>query len=153
MPKLTPEELEKRRKKLQDEALDSVTARGQFNFRLDGADIKRLYELAGNRQKPVSAMVREWVIERLAAEETNVTTAPAWAQQLQEHLLTTEACVINMALSSAQNIAIDPRARLDLIRQKLSGKQSSDISTLFSSIENLSNQPTEAKLAHPDNQL
>jgi len=151
MPKLTPEELEKRRKKLQEEALDSVAARGQFNFRLDGTDIKRLYELAGNRHKPVSTMVREWVTERLAAEEANVTSAPAWAQQLQEHLLTTEACVINMALSGAQNTEADRRARLDLIRQKLSTKHSSDISTLFSSFDNLPTTADEAKLAHPEN--
>lgn len=153
MPKLTPKELEIRRKKLQDEALDSVAARGQFNFRLDGTDIKRLYELAGNRQKPVSAMVREWVIERLAAEEANTTAAPVWAQLLQEHLLTTEACVITMALSGAQNMEIDPRTRLDLIRKKLSSKQSSDIESLFSSFDNLPTTTAEVKLTHPDNSL
>jgi hypothetical protein len=59
MPKLTPAELEKRRKQMQEQALESVAASGQFNFRLDGDDIKRLYQLAGNRQKPVSTMVRE----------------------------------------------------------------------------------------------
>lgn len=145
MPKLTPKELELRRKKLQEDALESVAARGQFNFRLDGTDIKRLYELAGNRQKPVSAMVREWVIERLAEEEANTTDAPAWAQLLQEHLLTTEACVITMALSGGQNTEIDPRTRLDLIRKKLSSKQPSDIAAIFSSFDNLPTTTTETK--------
>ena len=81
MPKLTVEQREQRRQKLQEEALESVAARGQFNFRLDGQDIKRLYQLAGKHHTPVSTMVREWV-ERLTVEETSAHQAPLWAQDL-----------------------------------------------------------------------
>ena len=87
MPKLTDKEREQRRKKVQEEALEAVAARGLFNFRIDGPDIKRLYELAGYRQQPVSAMVREWVLERLAAEENNKISAPLWAQALEDRLI------------------------------------------------------------------
>jgi len=86
MPKLTDKEREQRRKKLQTEALETVAARGQFNFRLDGEDIKRLYELAGHRQQPVSTMVREWVLERLQMEETGKYPTPPWAQALEQRL-------------------------------------------------------------------
>ena len=87
MPKLTDKERQKRRKELQENALQSVMARGQFNFRLDGEDIKRLYELAGRRQKPVSVLVRQWVLERLEKEETNKNSTPLWAQEFEERLI------------------------------------------------------------------
>ncbi len=89
MPKLTDKERQLRRKKLQEDALQSVMARGQFNFRLDGEDIKRLYELAGRRQEPVSVMVREWVLERLEKEETSKYSAPLWAQEFEQRLTKT----------------------------------------------------------------
>ncbi len=87
MPKLTDKEREQRRKKLQEEALETVAARGQFNFRLDGQDIKRLYELAGYRKLPVSAMVRDWVLERLSIEESSKFSTPLWAQELEQRLI------------------------------------------------------------------
>lgn len=99
MPRLTDEQRQQRRKKLQEEALESVAARGQFNFRLGGQDIKRLYELAGRRKKPVSALVREWVLERLEMEETDKCPAPPWAQELEQRLTHTEVYVL-MALTS-----------------------------------------------------
>jgi len=89
MPKLTDKEREQRRRKMQEEALESVAARGQFNFRLEGQYIKRLYELAGRRRQPVSAMVREWVLERLAVEENNKYSVPLWAQELEQRLVHT----------------------------------------------------------------
>jgi hypothetical protein len=98
MARLTPTEREERRKKVQQEALESVAARGQFNFRLEGKDIKRLYELAGRRRQPVSAMVREWVLERLDTEESNKHQTPIWAQGLEQRLMHTEVCLL-MALS------------------------------------------------------
>jgi hypothetical protein len=101
MPRLTDKQREERRKKLQQEALESVAERGQFNFRLDGQDIKRLYELAGRRQKPVSAMVREWVLERLHEEETSKYPTPPWAQELQHRVAHTE---ILMALLTLENV-------------------------------------------------
>lgn len=87
MPKLSDKQREQRRKKLQDEALSAVAARGQFNFRLDGNDIKRLYALSDQRQKPVSAMVREWVLERLVMEENGKYATPPWVQELEQQLI------------------------------------------------------------------
>ena len=105
MPKLNDKEREQRRKKLQTEALESVMARGQFNFRLDGPDIKRLYELAGRQQKPVSAMVREWVLNCLEKEETNKYSTPPWVQELEQRLMHTEMLMALAALSSPQATA------------------------------------------------
>jgi predicted HicB family RNase H-like nuclease len=63
------------RKKVQEEALELVAVRGQFNFRLEGKDIKRLYKLAGKQQRPVGTLVREWVLERLKKEESSKYSA------------------------------------------------------------------------------
>jgi hypothetical protein len=132
MPKLTNDEREHRRKKLQADALASVAARGQFNFRLNGKEIKRLYQLAGKRQKPVSAMVREWVLERLEIEETNKHLAPVWAQELEQRLAHTEAFVL-MALSSSQgkqNKEIKSKLR-DHIKQHWGIEETKELSALF----------------------
>lgn len=103
MPRLTAEEREARRRKVQDEALEAVAARGQFNFRLDGSDIKRLYELAGMRKRPVSAMVREWVLERLELEEGGKTQSPPWVQSLENRLSHTEVLITLLALRAPTN--------------------------------------------------
>ena len=115
MPKLTPQEREKRRKKVQDQALEAVAARGQFNFRLDGKDIKRLYALAAARKKPVSAMVREWMLERLELEETNKNPAPMWARALEDRLAHTEAYML-LALSLSGTVK---DRKQDALRAKL----------------------------------
>lgn len=103
MAKLTDAEREERRIKLQEEALESVALRGQFNFRLDGRDIKRLYNLAGKRNQPVSTLVREWVLERLQIEETNKCPAPLWAQNIDRRLTHLEKSILTSlsALSAA----------------------------------------------------
>ena len=69
MPGTKEEEIEKRRNRVRQAAMDSIASRGQFNFRLDGNDIKRLYVLAKKTKRPVSSMVREWVLDRLEKEE------------------------------------------------------------------------------------
>ncbi|MBI4533206.1 MAG: ribbon-helix-helix protein, CopG family [Candidatus Melainabacteria bacterium] len=119
MAKLTDKQRDQRRRRLQDEALESVAARGQFNFRLDGKDIKRLYELAGQRKKPVSAMVREWVLERLEREESNTSAAPTWAQELSQRLTHTEVLLALFTLGSSHgryDEALRSRIRDYLVR-------------------------------------
>ncbi len=69
MVRSTSDEKEKRRQKVRDAALDSIAKRGQFNFRLEGSDIKRLYAHSKKIKRPVSAMVREWALDRLEKEE------------------------------------------------------------------------------------
>lgn len=93
MARLTDQEHKQRRKKIQEEALSLVAARGQFNFRLDARSIRRLYKLAGNREKPVSTMVREWVLERLQMEETSQYPTPPWAQELKQQLTHIESLI------------------------------------------------------------
>jgi hypothetical protein len=69
MPKLTPDERAARMKKIRAQAQESVAKREQFNFRLDTDTINRLYALAAQQRKPVGALVREWVAERIQIEE------------------------------------------------------------------------------------
>lgn len=131
MPKLTDEEREKRRQKVQKEALEAVAERGQFNFRLDGSDIKRLYKLAGQRQMPVSAMVREWVLERLQTEESNTTVAPLWAQQLEERLKHTEV-LIAVALASQEHFDDDLKCKVrEHILNHCNSESSDELHALF----------------------
>lgn len=99
MSKLTPEERAQRRQKVQQEALEAVAARGQFNFRLEGDAIKRLHTLASRRKTPVSTMVRRWVLERLETEEADKATTPFWVRSLENRLAHTEAFML-LALSS-----------------------------------------------------
>jgi len=135
MPKLTMEEREQRRKKVQDEALEAVAARGQFNFRVDGDAIKRLYALAGARQMPVSTLVREWVLERLETEETNKHPAPVWARALEDRLAHTEAYML-LALSSFGEAEDQQREALrckirDHARQHLAADLDEDLRSLL----------------------
>lgn len=115
MPKLTDAERERRRKKVQEEALELVATRGQFNFRLDGKDIKRLYKLAGKQERPVSALVREWVLERLEKEESSKYSAPLWAQELEARLTHTELLML-MTLSNPKSAS---KQHDDAIKSKL----------------------------------
>jgi hypothetical protein len=135
MPKLTDAERDARRKRMQEEALDAVAARGQFNFRLEGQDIKRLYALAGTRQKPVSAMVREWVLERLETEEANKHAAPVWARALEDRLAHTEAFML-LAVSSLGAVENEEREALrckirDHVRQHFDVDQDDELRALL----------------------
>lgn len=69
MSRLTKEEIAARRKRMQSEALASVAKTEQLNIRIDEDSIVRLYKLAGKESKPVGTMVREWILDRLRAEE------------------------------------------------------------------------------------
>lgn len=147
MAKLTPEELKARKSKIQDEALAAVAARGQFNFRLDGDDIKRLYAIAGQHKQPVSTMVREWVLQRLGEEEANVPQpAPDWAQRLEDRLLETEACVLTMALSAQQNIAY--QEIIQILKERLRAQPKADWSTILSPV-----QLTKVSVKEPEVEL
>lgn len=80
MSKMTSEERQKRRNRVAAEALESVAKSEQFNFRMDSDTIKRLYEMAAEQHKPVGALVRDWVVERLNHEQK----APSSADIMQE---------------------------------------------------------------------
>jgi hypothetical protein len=69
LAKLSKEEIGARRKRMQSEALRSVAKTEQLNIRIDEQSIHRLYKLAGNENKPVGTMVREWILEKLRTEE------------------------------------------------------------------------------------
>ncbi len=94
MPGTKEEEIEKRRNRVRQAAMDSIASRGQFNFRLDGNDIKRLYVLAKKTKRPVSSMVREWVLDRLEKEEGKKITSPPWARSMEQRIAELEKTIL-----------------------------------------------------------
>lgn len=98
MSNMSSEERQKRRERLAAQALESVAKSEQFNFRVDSETIKRLYKVAADQKKPVGALVREWVLERLNQEQM----APSSAELMQEiHLLRDQTLARLEALSQS----------------------------------------------------
>lgn len=96
MSNMSSEERQKRRERLAAQALESVAKSEQFNFRVDSETIKRLYKVAADQKKPVGALVREWVLERLNQEQM----APSSAELMHEiHLLRDQTLARLEALS------------------------------------------------------
>ena len=63
------EQLERLKAQTKKQAREEVAKREIFHFRIDTESILELYKLAEKRRKPVGAMVREWVLERLGHEK------------------------------------------------------------------------------------
>lgn len=78
MSKSTKVEITARRKRMQEAVLKSVAKTEQLNIRIDEASITRLYAHASKQGKAVGTMVREWIIERLQAEEDS-NNQPSYA--------------------------------------------------------------------------
>lgn len=77
MARMTPEELSRRKRETLLQARAEVAKTGIVQFRIDEESIQRLYDRARELKKPIGTMAREWVLERLAAEEgrsSSVTT-------------------------------------------------------------------------------
>ena len=70
MAKLTDEELKKREAKLFAKARSEISKTGIMQFRLDPENIGVLYDIAARKRVRVSAMLRDWVLERLQSEQT-----------------------------------------------------------------------------------
>lgn len=83
MKKMTRQQLEERKARLTEAARSEVAKREVMHFRLDAATIQGLYEIAEEQQRPVGAMVREWVSERLDRER-GVKTTPTITERLSE---------------------------------------------------------------------
>ncbi|MBI5173506.1 MAG: hypothetical protein HY986_11520 [Candidatus Melainabacteria bacterium] len=100
MTKMSSEERQRRREKVAAEALESVAKSEQFNFRVDAETIKRLYTIASEQRKPVGALVREWILDRLREEEV----APSASELMKEmHQFRSETVACLRALT--QNFA------------------------------------------------
>ncbi len=69
MSKLTKEQLDARRKRMQEEALSRVAKTEQLNIRMDEYSIMQLYSRAEKEGKPVGALVREWIVEKLDSDK------------------------------------------------------------------------------------
>ncbi len=69
MSKLTKDQLDARRKRMQEEALSRVAKTEQLNIRMDEYSIMQLYSRAEKEGKPVGALVREWIVEKLDTQK------------------------------------------------------------------------------------
>ncbi len=74
MPKMTKEQLDKRKADMTKRARSEVAKTGMVQFRVDEDSINKLYDHAAKVKMPIGTMVRQWVLERLAQEERGETT-------------------------------------------------------------------------------
>jgi hypothetical protein len=70
MPKMTKEELAKRKREMTDRARAEVAKTEIVQFRADAEVVQKLYAHAARLRMPVGAMVRQWVMNQLSAEES-----------------------------------------------------------------------------------
>lgn len=101
MAKISPEERQRRRDRVAAEALESVAKSEQFNFRVDAETIKQLYAIAGEQRKPVGALVREWIVDRLHQEQVSPSPIEL-LKEIHEFRQETVACLRAMY----QNFAV-----------------------------------------------
>src|SRR5579872_935577 len=85
IPKISREELKERKAELGKHAREELAKTEVMHFRLDPNNILKLYELAEKKRQNPGAMVRQWVLERMAVEmgllgkvksKTSVTNFP-----------------------------------------------------------------------------
>jgi len=69
MPKMTKEELQKRKNEMTAQARAEVAKTEIVQFRVDAENISKLYDHAMASKMPIGTMVRQWVLERLRNEE------------------------------------------------------------------------------------
>jgi hypothetical protein len=77
MPKLSKEELTKRKAEMVARARSEVAKTEVVQFRLDAPNIEKLYSYAATNKVALSALVREWVLDRLEQETTEQLASPA----------------------------------------------------------------------------
>ncbi len=95
MTKMSKKQLEQRKVGMTSRARAAVAKTETMQFRLDAENIQLLYEMAVSQRKPVGAMVREWVLERLQFESLHVgkkssphpSISPKRVMEMQAELL------------------------------------------------------------------
>jgi hypothetical protein len=68
MPKMTKEELARRKRELTAAARTSIAKSEVLQFRLEPDSILEIYEIASEKKLPVGTMLRQWVLERVDVE-------------------------------------------------------------------------------------
>jgi hypothetical protein len=108
MPKISKEELKKRKAELGLRAREEIAKTEVMRFRLDPKNILILCELAEKRHQHVGAMVREWVLERMETETAYAgkSTAPPGK-------------VSSKKVSENETNSIDILQRLDRLEKEL----------------------------------
>lgn len=84
MAKMTAGHLAKRKKQSRDAAKAEIAKSEIMHFRLDPKSIQGIYAVAEKQRKNPGALVREWVLERLAAESGEGRTLEQRVKALEE---------------------------------------------------------------------
>ncbi len=72
MPKLTNQQLQKRKLEMAARSRESIAKKELVQFRLDADKIVDLYEIAADKGMLMGTMLRQWVIERMDDEQAVV---------------------------------------------------------------------------------
>jgi len=84
MAKLNPEELAQARANLKEESRRRVAERGLLQFRADPETVLAVLQAADAQKMPVGALLRQWIQERLRAENEPQDTIESRLKRLEE---------------------------------------------------------------------
>jgi hypothetical protein len=93
---------------------NDIAKREVIHFRLNEQGLKNLQDLAVKRKTHVGALVREWVLERLACELSGSVTTEA--------LPTQEDTDLEFAVTQLQNDLAHMRQHLNVLKLRIIGK-------------------------------
>ncbi len=75
MPKLTDKQLQQRKVEMAARSRAAVAKKELVQFRLEADQIVKLFEIAAKNETHMGTMLRQWVNERIASEETGSGTS------------------------------------------------------------------------------
>lgn len=75
MPKLTDKQLQQRKLEMAARSRAAVAKKELVQFRLEAEQIVKLFEIAAKNEMHMGTMLRHWVNERIAFEETGSDTS------------------------------------------------------------------------------
>jgi hypothetical protein len=117
MPKMSREELDRRKAQTGERARAEVAKTEIMQFRLDAESIERLYAQSAKCKLPVGAMVRQWVLERLAKEEAHTSSADPESETREQlsKLIEGQLLIMSLLRPTAVSQAPAPAPMVDLL--------------------------------------
>ena len=84
--KMSPEERTRRRAAVGRAASEKIAKSEQLNFRLEEQSSRELQKMARKKGMPVGAMIRDWVMQRLAQEKAGSPQLTGKALQVLDEI-------------------------------------------------------------------
>lgn len=119
MPKLTDKQLQMRKLEMAARSRAAVAKKELVQFRLEADKIVKLYEIAAENEMPMGTMLREWVSERIAQEQSGFPRGP---QSSSRASLTTE--LFAREGTTDFNNSASREHRLDSLEQRIAKLES-----------------------------